>query len=199
MRSVLAIALLSPIGPGARWAAPLVVALWAPVLAAGLVAGTGALVVRRRLLERRLAAAAVNRELALLGELLGIGLAAGMAVGEALEFAERRLTSDLAAEVASVRRGMARSGAVAVMAAAGGAAGRLYLLIGRAMATGAPVLSAVERFAEERRAEDRAGRETALRRLPVVLAFPLALLILPGFVLLTVAPALSGALQRLGL
>jgi hypothetical protein len=67
------------------------------------------------------------------------------------------------------------------------------------MASGAPVLDAVERYGEERRAEDRAAREAALRRLPVLLSFPLALLILPGFVLLTVAPALSGAVERLGL
>jgi hypothetical protein len=67
------------------------------------------------------------------------------------------------------------------------------------MASGAPVLEAVERYGEERRADDRSACEAAVRRLPVLLSFPLALLILPGFVLLTVAPALSGALERLGL
>jgi hypothetical protein len=138
-------------------------------------------------------------ELALLGELVGIGLTSGMALAEALAFAGSRLTSQLAYEVEAVRREMFRTGAVGVVAQSAGMAGRLYLLIGRAMATGAPVLPAVESFVAERRADERAQRETALRRLPVVVLFPLALLILPGFVLLIVAPALSGAVERFGL
>lgn len=199
-RSVIALVLLGRLGPGrARWTVPIVVALWAPVVGVGLVGATAALVVRGRIRARRRAASAVTSELAVLADVLAIGLTAGMAPAEALLFASQRLESELAAEVETVRRAMARSGAAAVMAAAGGTAGRLYLLIGRAMATGAPVLDAVERYGEERRADDRAAREAALRRLPVLLAFPLALLILPGFVLLTVAPALSGALERLGL
>jgi hypothetical protein len=200
VRGVLALAIVTHVGrSGRRWTVPLVAALWTPMLGAGLAAAVGALVVRHRFRARRLAASAAARELPVLAELLGIGLTAGMAPAEALGFAADRLTSELALEVETVRRGMARSGSAAVLSAAGGRAGRLYLLIGRAMATGAPVLAAVERFAEEQRAEDRAEREAALRRLPVLLAFPLALLILPGFVLLTVAPALSGALARLGL
>lgn len=199
-RSVIALVLLGRLGPGrARWTVPIVVALWAPAVGVGLVGATAALVVRGRIRARRRAASAVTSELAVLADVLAIGLTAGMAPAEALLFASQRLESELAAEVETVRRAMARSGAAAVMAAAGGTAGRLYLLIGRAMATGAPVLDAVERYGEERRADDRAAREAALRRLPVLLAFPLALLILPGFVLLTVAPALSGALERLGL
>ncbi len=199
-RSVIALVLLGRLGPGrARWTVPIVVALWAPVVGVGLVGATAVLVVRGRIRARRRAASAVTSELAVLADVLAIGLTAGMAPAEALLFASQRLESELAAEVETVRRAMARSGAAAVMAAAGGTAGRLYLLIGRAMATGAPVLDAVERYGEERRADDRAAREAALRRLPVLLAFPLALLILPGFVLLTVAPALSGALERLGL
>ena len=200
MRSAIAVVLISRLAPGrVRWAVPMLIALWVPLVGVAFAGAVAALAVRHRAVDRRRAGAAVTGELAVLAEVLAIGLTAGMAPAEALAFASQRLESELAVEVETVRRGMARSGAAAAMSGAGGAAGRLYVLIGRAMASGAPVLAAVERYGEERRAEDRAAREAALRRLPVLLAFPLALLILPGFVLLVVAPALAGALERLGL
>ena len=199
-RSVLGLVLLASLPErGRSYGVALAAALWAPIVGLALAGVLGAASIHRRLRRQRVAAARSAAELTTFGELLGIGLSSGMSIAEALGFAGERLTSELASEVATVTRGMVRTGAAGLMASSGGTGGRLYLLVGRAMATGAPVLGAVETFVAEQRAEERSAREAALRRLPVVLLFPLALLILPGFVLLTVAPAMSGALTRLGL
>ena len=70
-------------------------------------------------------------------------------------------------------------------------------VIGRANATGAPLVDAVSRLADELHADLTALRLAAVRRIPVAMLFPLTLLILPGFLLLAVAPALFDAFGRL--
>jgi tight adherence protein C len=75
----------------------------------------------------------------------------------------------------------------------------LMVVAGRALATGAPLIPAVSAFAAKLRDEQRSRQLAAARRLPVKLLFPLALLILPGFLILTIGPALLGSLERLGL
>lgn len=200
LRSLLAAAVVEWLGPDRRTLAGLVVlGLWLPGLA--LVCGFVGLLVRmrRRLVRRRQAAVAAHAELGTLGDLLTVALTAGMSLQQAMGFAAAALSSDLRAETESVVRAMSRHGSAAVMAASGGVGGRLYLLLGRALATGAPVVAAVETFVDEIHGEKRARREAAARRLPVLLVFPLALLILPGFVLLVVAPAFLGALDRVAL
>lgn len=200
LRVAIALAILAVMGSERRGSAFFVaLGLWVPALAVAC-ALVGLLVrVRRRLAGVRRAAAAAQAELGTLGDLLVIALTAGMSLPQAMAFAAAELTSDLRGEVESVVRTMSRHGSAAVMAAGGGVGGRLYLLLGRALTTGAPVVAAVETFVDEVHGEERARREAAARRLPVLLVFPLALLILPGFVLLVVAPAFLGALERVGL
>jgi pilus assembly protein TadC len=57
--------------------------------------------------------------------------------------------------------------------------------------------AAVEAFASEQRHAEHNRSLAAARRLPVKLLLPLALLILPGFVILAVGPALARSLARL--
>jgi tight adherence protein C len=64
---------------------------------------------------------------------------------------------------------------------------------------GAPVGAGLERLAAEVRADTRRRAETAARRVPVKLLFPLVVCILPAFGLLTVAPLVAGALRSLRL
>ena len=64
---------------------------------------------------------------------------------------------------------------------------------------GAPLLPSLERLAVDVRSQRRRAAEEAARRVPVKLLFPLVLLVLPAFALLTVAPLLAGALQGLRL
>ncbi|MGH9116918.1 MAG: type II secretion system F family protein, partial [Acidimicrobiales bacterium] len=58
---------------------------------------------------------------------------------------------------------------------------------------------ALDRLAIETRQLRRRQAEEAIRRVPVKLLFPLVLLVLPAFVLLTVVPLLAGALRSLPL
>ena len=73
------------------------------------------------------------------------------------------------------------------------------IVVRRALSTGAPLQPAVSGYATTLRNEERSRELNAARRLPVKLLFPLALLILPGFLIVTIGPAVLGSLDRLGL
>lgn len=62
---------------------------------------------------------------------------------------------------------------------------------------GVPTAAALARLADAGRAELRRACETRARAVPVRLLFPLVLLVLPAFGLLTVVPALLGGFARL--
>jgi len=200
LRTAIALLAVTGLGPRRRsWALLITLGLWLPAVAVAIAAAIVIWRVRSRLHRDRRDSEETRAELGTLGDLVSIGLTSGMSVAQALVFASEELQSGLRGEVEAVVRGMSRSGSMAVLAAAGGVGGRLYLLVGRAMATGASVVTAVETFVDEAHAEERARHEAAARRLPVLLVFPLALLILPGFVLLVIAPAFLGGLERVGL
>ncbi|HSF84120.1 MAG TPA: type II secretion system F family protein [Acidimicrobiia bacterium] len=181
---------------GAATAAAAVVSPW---LAVACLAALVALNWLRRMRMRRAAALAIANEVPLLGDLVSLGLSGGRPFTAALAAAGRQLESPLAGEVDRVVRQITHNGAAVALAAADGAALRLYQLAGRALSTGAPLGAAVQEFTDEVRAKQHSARLAAARRLPVILMVPLALLILPGFVLLTVAPAVVGAVERIGL
>jgi len=62
---------------------------------------------------------------------------------------------------------------------------------------GLPLAPVLDRLVGEARAERRRQGEAAARRLPVRLSFPLVVCTLPSFVLLSIAPAVLGALSTL--
>ncbi len=64
---------------------------------------------------------------------------------------------------------------------------------------GTPLRPALDRLAFDARLIRRHQAEEAIRRVPVKLLFPLVLLVLPAFALLTVVPLLAGALRSLHL
>jgi tight adherence protein C len=78
-------------------------------------------------------------------------------------------------------------------------AAALFALADRALVTGAPLLASIDGYATNLRRIERSAAIERARRLPVKLLFPLALLILPGFLLLTLGPALLAGLGRVGL
>jgi tight adherence protein C len=127
-----------------------------------------------------------------LAELTALGLSAGLSFAAAVDAAAQRLPDD---EARRVRRRL-RSG---VRSDTPTAADGLLALVERAEITGAPLLASIDGYATRLRREARASAVERARRLPVKLLFPLALLILPGFLLLTVAPAFLAGLDRLGL
>jgi hypothetical protein len=76
---------------------------------------------------------------------------------------------------------------------------RVFAAADRAAQSGAPLLPELDGLIVELRAADGYARLERIRKLPVKLLFPLALLVLPGFLLLTVGPVIAGSVQRLGL
>jgi hypothetical protein len=133
----------------------------------------------------------------LLADQVGLGLRAGLTLEGALRAALPVLPASLAAEVGGVLRRARSVGLMAALVGTRGAGDRLYRITERAVRTGAPLAAAVEALAGELRHEDHARRVAEARRLPVRMLVPLALLILPGFVLALVGPAVAGSLARL--
>jgi tight adherence protein C len=127
-----------------------------------------------------------------LAELTALGLSAGLGFPAAVRAAADRLPDELAAVVRRrLRSGRPNDGA--------DFAEGLFALAGRAEVTGAPLLPSIDGYARSLRRDARAAAVERARRLPMKLLFPLALLILPGFLLLTVAPAFLAGIDRLGL
>ena len=69
----------------------------------------------------------------------------------------------------------------------------------RSSRTGAPLARSLDVLASSLRQERTRDARERLAKLPIKLLFPLALLILPGFVLMTVGPAVLSGLSRIGL
>jgi len=75
----------------------------------------------------------------------------------------------------------------------------LFNVASAAEASGMPIAAALNALATERKRVAAAAAREQLSKLPVKMLFPLAFLILPGFVILTVVPPLISGLSRLGL
>lgn len=177
-----------------RWrvvavAAEFVLFLVAPIIAVSVLLAAAVWAVARRGLSPRVE----EDDEALLAELAGLGLAAGLTFPGAIEAAATAVPGDEAVRLRRAVRFHTEPGSVPL-----GDPG-LFLVARRALATGAPLAPAVSGYATALRNEERSRQLTSARRLPVKLLFPLALLILPGFLILTVGPALLGSLERLGL
>jgi hypothetical protein len=153
----------------------------------------------RRRPRRRRPQATTPADLALLTDLTALGLVAGLSFPSSLAEAGRHAAPPLAAAVRRIGRDARVEGSVAAYAGADGDLAPLLGLVAGAMATGAPVAAAVAGFGVQIREEQRVRAVAAARRLAVHLLFPLALLILPGFIVLIVGPVAIESLARLDL
>ncbi len=192
MSVVIALALSATILDGRR---PLiigaaVVATWtvSPLLGAALAVG----VVARALIVRYGSRARDGDGEALLADLTVLGLSAGLTFTQAAAAAADSVGGDAASRLVRAIR-FRGDGSVEEDDPV------LMVVARRALSTGAPLIPAISGYAATLRSEERARHLTAARRLPVKLLFPLALLILPGFLVLTIGPAVLGSLERLGL
>jgi hypothetical protein len=137
-------------------------------------------------------------DVALLADLLGLGLTAGLSLRAAIDIAAPRVAAPLQADLAAMCRRIDRAGLAAGLAGTSGRLEDLARVAAGAAVSGAPLAPAVAAFSKARRHADHSTRMERARRLPVRLLLPLALLILPGFVLLAVGPAVLQGLARLG-
>ncbi len=186
--------------PGeARTPAALTAALtvWRPT--AGVMAAVVILAVARArsVAQRRAEACAAEEDVAVLARSMLVGLSAGLSTRASLELAGRHVAGQLQAEVRRLLRAAVKGGMAEALRNHEGRLERLTMLMARAHLTGASISDAVHGFVAERRDDDRTRSLEAARRLPVKLTVPLALLILPGFVVLTVGPSVLESVQRL--
>ena len=177
-----------------RWrlaiaAGVVLVVIVAPILAVVSLLGLASLVTLRAAVRPR----ATDDDDVLLAELAALGLTAGLTFPAAVEAATTAVPGEASDRLRRAER-----------TAGGGGEGPetdpgLFRVARRARSTGASLLPAISGYAAALRDEERSVRLVAARRLPVTLLFPLALLILPGFLILTIGPTLLGSLERLGL
>lgn len=131
-----------------------------------------------------------------LATLLVLGLDAGMTVAKALRWARPFVHSALAIEVAAALRRARLEGLSAGLRSTSGRSAELFRSMALAVETGAEVSPVLEAHRERLAADANADATARLRRLPIKLVFPLALLMLPGLVLMVAVPALIEALGR---
>ncbi|MEP6624704.1 MAG: type II secretion system F family protein [Acidimicrobiia bacterium] len=215
MRSVLAIG--CGLGWGTIFAVPLVgrarrqvvarrVELTAPIASAprarwdgGVVArvGRGLLRIRRR--QRR--AGQIERELPTVLDLLAVAVGAGVSPAGALETVARwgppLVVGPVGRALVSVRLGAALPEALDDLAAELPALHPVTDALIASARLGAPAGPTLARLGDESRSALRRRAEARARTLPVKLLFPLVLLVLPAFGLLTVAPAVISAMSHL--
>ena len=147
---------------------------------------------RRSAEERRTADAALEA-----AELVALGLAGGLSVASAHRLAAHHADRAVQPELERLVASMGESGAAAALAADSGPTAGSSAALATAAAAGSPALPALEAHVEhEHHRRHTAAVETA-RRLPVRLLLPLTLLVLPGFVLITVGPTVADSLARL--
>jgi tight adherence protein C len=155
------------------------------------------LVERRR---RARAADAMRRELPLALDLLQVAVTAGSTPYRAVELVARwgppAAADAFGTAIGATRVGGSLTDALAAMATGHAPLAPVADVLGASDRLGAPAAPALTRLAQEVRADLRRRAEAKARTLPVKLLFPLVFLVLPAFGLLTVVPALLGALAR---
>lgn len=124
------------------------------------------------------------------GRLLVVPLSGGMSLPNALAMASMQAHPQLRREVSETLRRSRRQGLAPALAAGGGALGDLFGRMAGAHSSGASVARAVLAHVENLHFRQRMESLSRIRSLPVTLAVPLTLLIVPGFLLVLVGPTL---------
>ena len=148
--------------------------------------------------ERESAGRDLPHVVGLLGDALRAGRAPVDAAAAVVEALPGPAADRLAAVVPRLRLG-ADPGEVWRSLAADASLGSLGRTLARAHATGASVVAAVDRLADELARDSRAAAEDQARAVGVKAALPLGLCLLPAFVLLGIVPVVAGLLASLGL
>ena len=143
--------------------------------------------------------AVTSGELAEVCDLAAICLTGGLNIATSLRIAAAATEGVIAGELEKILAIARVDGLDRAMATAGGGGARLYQTVARTDVTGGPMLQSVQALADELWAEEATAAVERARKLPVAMLLPLTLLILPGFLLLTIAPAVLESFSRLSL
>ncbi|MDE0232412.1 MAG: type II secretion system F family protein [bacterium] len=123
------------------------------------------------------------------GRLLVVPLTGGMSLANALTMASQEAHPQLRAEVARLLRRSRQEGMAAALAGSGGLLGELLRRMAGAHSSGTSPVRAVLTHVENLHSQVRTESLSRIRSLPVTLAVPLTLLIVPGFLLVLVGPS----------
>jgi Flp pilus assembly protein TadB len=129
-------------------------------------------------------------------ELVGLGVVSGLPFRSAASLTASELGGPVAIEITQALRSV---GAGQPPATALRDIQALFNAAEISESTGMPLAGTITAMAAERRRAAAAVSRERLAKLPVKMLFPLAFLILPGFVLLTVVPPLISGLSNLGM
>lgn len=170
------------------------------VLTVAGVAGTAVVTRRRRAGTARLRA--IEAAMPDATELLVACLHAGRSPTQALAELARLAPAPMQPAFAAVEQRLHRGHGVAdalgeLTTCCGRCALPLVTAMSAAVRDGLPLAPVLDRLTDDANASRRRHGEAAARRLPVRLSFPLVVCTLPAFVLLSVAPAVLGALSSL--
>ncbi|MET0145168.1 MAG: type II secretion system F family protein [Ilumatobacteraceae bacterium] len=173
-----------------------------PAAAAGAGALGGAYVLHRRRAVDRRRRRDIDEALPDAVELLVLCVHAGRSPHQAIAELAVRAPPAVREAFAAVEQGLHRGRSLAdALGALGMHLGPAGDEVARAVAgadrDGLPLAPVLDQLASEARAARRRFGDVEARRLPVRLTFPLVCCTLPSFVLLTIAPAVLGALSTL--
>lgn len=129
--------------------------------------------------------------------LLRIGLSSGLSLSASLVMALPHVDRTTAEMIEAIRRDGLVVGLSAAMGHRSGDRVQLFRVLADAHLSGAPVLFAVNTFINDEIERRRSAALHQARVLPVRLTLPVALGLLPGFVLLAIAPQIVLALRDL--
>ena len=130
-------------------------------------------------------------------ELVALGLAGGLSLAAAHRVALSHSAPEARAALGLLEQSMRDRGTRQALIDDDGPMAGASQVLAAAAASGAPALPALEGHLETESHRRHTARVEAARTLPVRLLLPLTLLVLPGFVLLTVGPTVVGSLARL--
>jgi hypothetical protein len=130
-------------------------------------------------------------------ELVALGLAGGLSIGAAHELALAHVAPAGGAALSALVHEIQTGGTRVALLDDKGPMSHGSRVLAAAVDSGAAALPALSAFLETEAHRRHSERVEAIRRLPVRLLLPLTLLVLPGFVLMTVGPTVIESLARL--
>lgn len=161
------------------------------------LAVTAVVLLRRHLPARPIRERADRPDPLGLALIIRIGLSAGLSLSRVLAMAASHVDSATAGRLRQVERDGLASGLTAALSRRDEPSSRLFRLLADAHLTGAPMVFAVNTFINDELERQRIAALHQARVLPVRLTIPVALGLLPGFVLLAIAPQVVLALRDL--
>ncbi len=129
-------------------------------------------------------------------ELVALGVTAGLPFRNAAALTADQIEGPIGDEIT---RALRRLGAGYEPSIESSDLRSVFNVASGAEASGMPIAAALNALATDRKRAAAALARERLSKLPVKMLFPLAFLILPGFVMLTVVPPLLSGLSRLGI